>query len=274
MVIVQLTGGLGNQMFQYAAARRLAWFLQTPLKMDVTFYQYNQLRVYGLDHFKINGEMADAEEIFWIKQTRQLKEKAFSFDGELLHGLSPEKPDVYLEGYWQSEKYFRDLREIICEEFSLKDALDPENQEYLEWIETSESVSIHIRRGDYVANPTVNYLHGVCPADYYSRAMEAITQSIDRPHFFVFSDDKQWGKNNLPDHYNLTFVDLNGPDRDYYDLHLMRHCKHHIIANSSFSWWGAWLSDYPQKKVCAPRKWFNGYSHDTRDLIPEHWNRI
>lgn len=274
MVIIQLTGGLGNQMFQYATARRLAWFFETPLKLDVTLYQYDPLRTFGLHHFKISGEIADPEEIFWIKQIKHLKEQGFSVNWELIHGFSPEEPDVYLEGYWQSEKYFRDIREIICEEFSLKEELDAENLEYLERIKTSESVSIHIRRGDYVTNPTVNYLHGVCILDYYSRAMEAMAQCLEEPHFFIFSDDIQWGKDNLPRDYPLTFVDINGPDRDFYDLFLIRHCKHHIIANSSFSWWGAWLSDHPGKLVYAPQKWFQGYSHDTRDLLPEHWNRI
>jgi hypothetical protein len=267
MIIVQIAGGLGNQMFQYAAARRLAWFLNTPLKLDVTSFQYDKLRNYRLNHLHITGETASEEEIFWIKNTNHCKEKAYYFDPEILSL----PPDVYLEGYWQSEKYFRDIAPVIRREFTVKDKIYGSNADLAGEIIESEAVAIHVRRGDYVSNPTVNYFHGICPLHYYHQAVTKLAMRILRPHFFVFSDDWQWVIQNLKLNHQVTFVTVNGPEKDYEDLRLMSLCKHHIIANSSFSWWGAWLASRPGQLIFAPRRWFTGYQYDTRDLIPETW---
>jgi Glycosyl transferase family 11 len=270
MVIVQIIGGLGNQMFQYAAARRLAWFLNTPLKLDILSYQDDKLRNYGLHHLQITGEIASEEEIFWLKHTNRHKEKAYRFDAAVLNLPS----DIYLEGYWQSEKYFYDIAGVIRQEFIVREQPDTGNSDLAKQIMESTAIAIHIRRGDYVTNPTIECLHGICPWAYYDQAVTRLIAQINRPHFFVFSDDWNWAQQSLKLDYPVTFVSCNGPAKDYEDLRLMSLCKHHIIANSSFSWWGAWLANHPGQLVFAPKQWFQGYLHDTRDLIPETWQRI
>lgn len=270
MIIIQISGGLGNQMFQYAAARRMAELLNSPLKLDILGYQSDPFRSYGLNHLCITGMIASEEEIFWIKSINHRKEKAFCFEPEIL-SLSA---DVYLEGYWQSEKYFQDIAPIIRREFTVKESLDSRNIDLAAEIMESEAIAIHIRRGDYVKNPMIHYLHGICPLDYYYQAVAMVTAVVSEPHFFVFSDDWEWAQENLKLNYPVTFVTINGPEKDYQDLRLISLCKHQIIANSSFSWWGACLSSNPQQMVFAPKNWFKGLMHDTRDLFPEVWNLI
>ena len=133
---------------------------------------------------------------------------------------------------------------------------------------------MHIRRGDYVSNPTTNKLHGTCSLEYYHNAVDIIAAKVSNPHFFIFSDDHEWARNNFKIDYPLTFVAHNNAGKNYEDMRLMSLCKHHIIANSSFSWWGAWLGSNPKKIVCAPRGWFKDKSLNTNDIIPSDWSRI
>jgi hypothetical protein len=270
MVLVKIIGGLGNQMFQYAVARRLAWFLNVPLKLDICSCNAYRDWAYGLKHFKIAAEFASEEEIIWLKCLNHIQEKQFHFDPTILSLSS----DVYLDGYWQSEKYFKDIDPIIRQEFTLKKEPDAKNAALAQKIAETEAVSVHVRRGDYVTNPVVNYLHGLCPLEYYHQAITRLISQVEKPHFYVFSDDWEWVKNNMILGYPTTFVMINGPEKAYEDLRLMSLCRYHIIANSSFSWWGAWLSNYQYKLVFAPRKWFHGYQHDTRDLIPNGWEYV
>jgi hypothetical protein len=181
---------------------------------------------------------------------------------------------MYLNGYWQSEKYFKSAEDKLRSELCLFDKPDEANQKILDEIVQCPAVSLHIRRGDYITNPSAALVHGVCSLDYYHSAIRHITAHVENPYFFVFSDDPQWVKDNLKIGYPVQFVEANGPDRGAEDMRLMKSCRHHIIANSSFSWWAAWLNDRLDKIVVAPRIWFLDTKIDTKDLIPEQWHRI
>lgn len=292
MIIVKLMGGLGNQMFQYAAARRLAHSHNTSLKLDLSWFNYinagDTVRKYELNNFTLKEEFATPSEVLRVyepegsvfgrlirsvnpfyKQTH-VREKYYHFDSNMM-----KKPDnIYLEGYWQSEKYFKEIEEIICKEFSIKNEPDELNNRLARMIESTEAVSVHVRRGDYVTNKTTSDFHGICSWAYYMEAVEKIALQVPQPHFFIFSDDPEGVKENVKFNYPVTFIDSNGPEKAYEDLRLMTLCKYHIIANSSFSWWGAWLCRNPSKRVIAPKKWFNREDVNTNDLIPDAWIRI
>lgn len=291
MVIVKLMGGLGNQMFQYAAARRLAYVHDTTLKFDLSWFsniaEGDTLRKYALSVFAIKENFAAPEEaenlkgnygrgwhtLFGLYSGKPsgflIQEKHYHFDPAIL-----KLPDnVYLEGYWQSERYFSDIEDVIRKEFMVKIEPDPLNRQLSEAIKHSEAVSLHVRRGDFL-KPNTNAFHGVCSLGYYQSAIDKIASQVQLPHFYVFSDEPRWVKENLDLAYPATFIDHNGSNKAYEDIKLMSLCKHHIIANSSFSWWGAWLNNNPEKTVIAPMKWFNKEDINTRDLIPETWIRM
>lgn len=291
MIIVRLFGGLGNQLFQYAAGRRIAHTNNTALKLDISWFEKESNRKYKLNKFNIIGDVASNQEIAklkklgnnlvditsrsveWLKpyyKRTLIKERFYHFDSHILDVGS----NAYLDGYWQSERYFNDIPDIIRREFTLKTGIDNVNKPNYRLITSMNSVSIHVRRGDYVSDKKVNEFHGICSIEYYHKAIEQITKVISEPSFFVFSDDPTWVKDNLNIPYPTTVITNNGIDNDYEDLRLMSLCKHHIIANSSFSWWGAWLSTDREKIVIAPSKWFNNTDMDTCDLIPNSWVRI
>lgn len=292
MVIVKLMGGLGNQLFQYAAARSLAHRHNTALKLDISCFDIRQAgdvqRKFELDNFCITAEKASKWELTTrsgIGATVLRKtlagalqrfygyegycENGFRFD-DRMHSL----PDnVYLQGYMQSERYFVDITGLIRREFTVKTPLTGNNLKFSEEIAGNDSVAVHVRRGDYVTSDHVKAVHGVCGLEYYLGAVEKLLHHVENPHFFVFSDDPEWAAGNLKFHHPTRYVCHNGGVA-HEDLRLMSLCRHHIIANSSFSWWGAWLSANPGKVVIAPLKWFNDKSFDTSDLIPESWIRI
>jgi hypothetical protein len=178
--------------------------------------------------------------------------------------------DVYLNGYWQSEYYFEPIKGILRKEFTLKEVLIGQNAELAERIKNSNSVSLHIRRGDYVDNKEVSEFHGTCSPEYYKKAIEFLKAKGDL-EVFVFSDDIQWAKENLRAD-KINFVAQNNPG--YIDMNLMALCKHNIIANSSFSWWAAWLNQSPSKIVIAPQKWFADPGRQTPDIYPKNWIKI
>jgi hypothetical protein len=267
MIITKLIGGLGNQMFQYAIARRIARNRHELLKLDITSYQDYKLWNYTLNHLNIIENIATPAEIKAVKSQNHIRERFFHFDPAVL-SLKPDS-DIYLDGYWQSEKYFKDIVADLRREFTVKTAPAAENARLITAIKGCNSVAIHIRRGDYVSNPIIYQYHGVCPLDYYLRAMARLKAIVVNPHYFIFSDDQAWTGEYFQLEDQLTFVTVNGLDHGYEDLRLMSHCKYHIIANSSFSWWGAWLADYPEKLVYAPSKWFNQPDINTNDLLPE-----
>ena len=293
MVIVRLIGGLGNQMFQYAAGRSLASKRGVPLQLDRTPFEEYDLHRYGLDALRVQEAFADPEEIARLTGGRRrgasrmlfragqkmrspekrtvIREEQFApFNPAVLEAVG----DVYLNGYWQSELYFQAIEEIIRAEFQVRTEPDAENAEMAGRIRDCASVSIHIRRGDYVSNEKTNRVHGSLGLDYYRRCVQLLAAEIGDPQFFIFSDDPAWVEENLKLEYPTTYVTHNDAGRNYEDLRLMSTCRHHIIANSSFSWWAAWLNDRPGRRVLAPRRWFRTLDLDTRDLYPRDWTQI
>jgi len=292
MIIVKLTGGLGNQMFQYAAGRKLALMRGVQLKLDLSSFSAtvpgDTPRSYALDvflfepHFAVpadieslcrpTGKLARkiTEAVLPLGMRTYYKERQFQFDPDFMRLGS----NVYLDGFWQSEKYFSDISETIQQDFAIRQQLEDRNLELAEQIRSSESVSLHIRRGDYVSNPTTGSYHGICPLEYYRQGVTYIAERNHNINLFIFSDDPAWVRDNLHLSYPMTLVDHNGADSPYEDLRLMSLCHHNIIANSSFSWWGAWLNLNPNKLVVAPANWFNQQNIDTSDLIPFNWHRI
>jgi hypothetical protein len=290
-VITELLGGLGNQLFQYAIGRRIAELNKMDLKLDISQFQEYKLRKYRLGNFRIRENFSTAEDAeniivnrninkFYLncpvfrpnKRIMLIREKWRGFDYNQRY-LSI-RNNIYLSGYWQSEKYFREIASIIRKEFQLKDRPSEPSRKIAEVIESCDSVNLHIRRGDYVSNPETNQCHGLCTLDYYNAAVNRLASRVRNPYFFVFSDDIPWARENLKLSFPTEFVFHNGADRDYEDLWLMSLCKYHIIANSSFSWWGAWLSSNSDKIVIAPKKWFNNSKLNTDDLIPSFWIKI
>ena len=294
MIIAKLMGGLGNQLFQYAAARRLSIHHNTPLRLDIDFFEKYKLHAYGLNHFCIKEEFADTDEIATLKWTPRNSLAKSSLIYRPLHAiernfrrsifyerkLRPYDPnilntpfDVYLDGYWQSEKYFSDVESIIRREFTFRNKPDDRNRNLAEEISKTESVSVHVRRGDLVSDPK-NRIFATCSQNYYYRCAAMIAEKVANPHFYIFSDDSNWVKANLHLDGATTFVTHNDAAKAHEDLRLMSLCKHHIIANSSFSWWGAWLGTNSNKIIFAPVRWFNDPSFDTRDLIPSTWIKL
>lgn len=287
VVIVKLRGGLGNQLFQYAAGRRLSVVHGTTLKLDTTSYLDGDLRRYELGHFLIEEEFASSNEIATLIGDKNsalnkllyatkpyykrpvFKERRFTYDPNFLRTIR----NVYLDGYWQSEKYFRDIRSLLCQEFSLKRDPDRRNKDWAEKIVQDKSVSIHVRRGDFIADPSTHRIHGVCSVEYYREAMKFLSTIIGKPHFFIFSDDPDWAYRNLD--FGLETTVVSGKDSmAHEELWLMSLCNHNIVANSSFSWWGAWLNNNPKKIVVAPKQWVSHSDLDTSDLVPESWIRL
>ncbi len=291
MIIVRIIGGLGNQMFQYAAGKRLAATHNTVLKLDISEFKDYSLHAYGLSAFNTEELFATPEEIKLLKEPEvgslkkklkkllrrpsklgitHIRETQFNFAPEILT-----MPDsVYLDGYWQSEKYFSDIAEIIRKEFTVKSPQKDKNLALAQQITSCASVSLHVRRGDYVTDKKTNTIHGICDLDYYARCIERLGQQVHHPCFFIFSDDPEWAENNLKIPHPAIFIGHNGPEKNYEDLRLMSQCRHHIIANSSFSWWGAWLGQHQDTITYGPKRWFNSPSFNTQDLLPEAWNRI
>jgi hypothetical protein len=297
MVIVRLIGGLANQMFPYAVGRSLAHRLDTEFKLDITgFAVYRQKaslapRFYGLDAFSLREVFATTEEIEALKIGRRslwrrvgekllristplpatyVKEKLFEFDPAILQLTG----DVYLDGNWNSYKYFEDIEEIIRTDFTFRHPQTGKNLDLFRMITATEAVSLHIRRGDFVLNPKVNAIYGTCDLDYYQRCVDDLAKKVKEPHFFVFSDEPEWARDNLRLPFAMTIVDHNGPDHAHEDLRLMSQCRHHILANSGFSWWGAWLDRRQDKLVYVPREWFKSNRYDTDTLLLPSWIRM
>jgi hypothetical protein len=294
VVRTKLLGGLGNQMFQYAAARALADRTGSQLLLDVGEFANYTLRRYELDAMSVRarvegdatqpaapppppGPLALAAKGLWRRLFPDLpegvplyRERSFAFDA----GLLQQRPPVQLEGYWQSEKYFHDAADAIRRDFTVAGEPDAGNRAVLQRMQGTTPVSLHVRRGDYVTNATTAAYHGTCSPEYYRQAVDHIARRCGPVTLFVFSDDQDWTRANLPFPHPTVHVDCNPPDRGVWDMHLMKHCRHHVVANSSFSWWGAWLNPSPDKIVVAPRRWFTDPAIDTSDLVPAGWVRI
>lgn len=289
MIITQIIGGLGNQMFQYAAGRALSLRLSEPLRLDVFgFAGYGLHQGFELPRvFACDPEIAterDVHDLLGWRAFPAVRKILFRPAFRRLHGprlvvephfhywpgISSVPHDAYLVGYWQSEKYFREAAETIRADFAFRHSPSGKNAELAERIGQTMAVSLHVRRGDYVSDTKTNAAHGLCSLEYYRAAVLHMAEHVERPEFFVFSDDIAWVKANLKVDFPCRYVDHNQGAESYNDMRLMSLCRHHIIANSSFSWWGAWLNPRPDKTVIAPRRWFaNGTNID--GLFPEGW---
>lgn len=276
MVYVKLISGLGNQLFQYAIGRMISLRNNVPLKLDVSFFNNQSLRQFKLNHYNINADIATPSEVdtFLINyRSNSIKSKIFRKVNNHIPKLYQRyfvesepfvyEPDIfkvsgniYLEGYWQNQAYFTDFDERILNELKVKESYSEIAEDYLNEIKDNpSSVSIHIRRGDYLTDKQAFEMMGVLPIDYYNEAIKVISSKLKKTHYFVFSDDLEWAKDKLKVGSAITFVDFKGEMSDYMELELMSQCSHNIIANSSFSWWGAFLNTNPTKIVISPKNW-------------------
>ncbi|MBN8702667.1 MAG: alpha-1,2-fucosyltransferase [Bacteroidetes bacterium] len=294
MIVVKLMGGLGNQLFQYAAAKSLAIKHRVDFKFDLSFLNENPngaytKRNYELSVFNINEKFVSESELAKIKKIRDsklLRNLSYKFPNlfstyygkETKHSFNEQfkhfPANTYLDGFWQSENYFKDVAQDIRNDLYFKPPINDQNQTFLQRIKQTNSISIHVRRTDYVANENVLNFHGICTVDYYQKALDTILQKVESPTLFFFSDDPKWVETNLKFNLPSFYIDFNTGEKSYEDLRLMSACKHHIIANSSFSWWGAWLNPSKEKIVIAPKTWFADTSIDTSDVIPTDWIKI
>ena len=289
MIVIRLKGGLGNQMFQYALGRYLSVKNNTELLLDTSSYRHDHLREYRLASYCIQAKASDqflffptdgrARRFNRIIQLIQkifsqpfqiIREKGFEFDPQVLACSN----NAYLDGFWQSEKYFAPIANTIREDFRLKSAITDLLKTITQEIAATESVSIHVRRGDYISNPTTASYHGTCSVQWYQEAAKMMEEKLIKPTFFVFSDDYEWAKKNLRFNSTTVFVPPSPDGQECNDLYAMSLCKHNIIANSSFSWWGAWLNANSQKIVIAPQNWFIAGPKNTDNLIPKTWQRL
>lgn len=287
---MKIHGGLGNQMFQYALGRHLAWRNQVELKLDTSFYTKQhrkdtprdfQLSIFNC-YLTLCSE-SDIKELVlfpklmewnkWLNRfhvnflPNYVYEKTFTFEPNILKL----KSNIYLEGYWQTPQYFEEIETIIRQDFTFKEDISIQNKALAQKIEATESIAIHIRRGDFLTNA----LHNVFEMDYVLKSTQLMLEKLgEKITFFVFSDDIDWCKDNLNNvNPNIEWHYCDGGSAKE-DLQLMSSCKHFIVANSSFSWWAAWLSNNINKIVVAPKKWFNDPQKDTSDLLPNTWIQI
>ncbi len=287
MIIVELLGGLGNQLFQYAAGMALARRLGVPLKLDISAFDRYQLRRYELCKFRISAPIATPDEVRRLAPTgnrisRALwrlrhgasraycEEKGFVYDPKFLELQDPS----YLRGYWQVPRYFEPIADQLRSEFQLKTSPEGRNRELISAMRGCSSVAVHVRRGDYVSNPEAAKFHGICGLEYYETAAERMVSVVNDARFFVFSDEPDWCKVHLRLPGPVTYVNNNSPDNGEEDLRLMSSCRNHIIANSSFSWWGAWLGRSPIQKVFAPARWVLAESQQASDILPDGWEKV
>jgi hypothetical protein len=275
-------------MFQYALGRRLAHDRGVPLKLDLSWFcdaergSVDTVRHFALDGWRIKASIANADDLARFPARQGLlarlglvspivmSERGLGFNLNVLRAPAT----AHLTGYWQSEKYFNPIRELLLEEFMPVAPTCPHAAALLPQVLVQNTVAVHVRRGDYAENPRTNAFHGVCPIEYYRDAVNRIAQQFLTPSFFVFSDDPDWVRNHLKLDQPTTIVWHDGGCSPLQDIWLMRQCSHHIIANSSFSWWGAWLCQYGNKVVIAPKRWYTDAKYETGDLIPETWTRI
>ena len=277
MIVMQISGGLGNQFFQYALGRSLALKHNVDLKLDITRYEENPIHNgFRLDQFNISAGIASYVEIrrlkggneFYSKVARRLGLKPFFGKEKKNNVFQPDilnRSVIYLEGYWQNERYFRAHQKLLTRELTPKEEVNFRDSAYAKKILSCDSVSIHVRRGDYLHHPHI----GLLDKTYYVKAIDKLHQARTNPKFFVFSNDIEWCKDNLGELADITFVE--DTKSEIADLYLMKLCKHSIVANSSFSWWGAWLGT----KCCvvAPRKWLAA-SNDKRRWAAKGWLEI
>jgi len=279
MITARLHGRLGNQMFQYAAARALAERLGTSVAIDTREATQRSegvlTRVFDLDlaapdalpPLKSDAPLHYALWRSFGSRPKFRRERGLGYNAD----FEAWGDDTYLHGYWQSEKYFADIADRIRADFTFPEISNRQNAEMADRIQNSHAISLHVRRGDYLALAA----HVLCDQAYYEAALNRIMGDLPgTPTVYVFSDDPDWAKQNLPLPCEKVVVDFNGPETDYEDMRLMTLCQHNIIANSSFSWWAAWLNPNPQKRVTGPAQWFGNPKLHNPDILPDSWHRI
>lgn len=287
-VIARIEGGVGNQLFQYAAARSLADRLGCDLSLDLRGLDENGDRPFQLNLFQIRASVASSQLLQCLPDWRASRmgrirsnfsqfapgifsfpvfwPRSFAFDPRFDQISRP----VYLVGYWQSERNFAWNRTRLLQDIRLRTPL-PAKTPLLDEICKTHSVALHIRRGDYVNNKAAAQFHGLCDMEYYHAAINTLKVRFPALHVFVFSDEPAWAQANLRLDAPTSYVDANSIDKGHIDLELMSHCRHHVIANSSFSWWGAWRCQSVGQVVHAPRRWFADTATDTSDVVPARW---
>jgi len=297
MIIIGIYGGLGNQMFQYACGKVIANKLAVELKLDISLVSDRTptenftLREYELGVFKIDEQLASLSEVrrfvpnlwnatYFTKKLFKVKriltnkelyyEKAkFKYENQINYI----KDNTYIHGYFQTDKYFNSIKTELLNIFSLRKEIDQLNISLISKMKNENSVSIHIRRGDYHCS-TFELLD---ISTYYSKAIEIIKDKVKNPVFYIFSNDTFWTEQHFSSFdIKKTFVKNNTGENSYMDMILMSKCKHNICANSSFSWWGAWLNENQKRIVIVPKKWFKSgeFIDNTYDLIPASWLQI
>lgn len=286
MVIVKIIGGLGNQMFQYAYAKALEQ-KGHEVKIDISAFETYKLHGgYQLDKYNIDLDSSIKDENdkfykntffykvlrrFGMDFSRRIKEKSLLFDKKLLEI----DDNSYLDGYFQCEKYFKDIREIILKQFTINQDISNYTKEIKNKIQNSQnSCSLHIRRGDFVNSTNIN-IHGTCDIEYYKKAIQYLEEKVENINYFIFSDDIEWVKENLAIQ-NAIYIDSKEKRIPHEDIYLMSLCKNNIIANSSFSWWGAWINRNENKIVIAPKRWFadDKLENQSKDIVCESWVKI
>ena len=287
-MIIRITGGIGNQMFQYALKLKLDKISKQNNEIDTRFYQnsnvhngYELNKVFGIEALEYNGPaqaLADRRPLLYkvcfrigvrnLRTSHGVTEIRTCFIPEIFEA---KEKKCYIDGYWQSEEYFQDIEEEIRAVFQFPLFKEKENCELEQTINSSQSVSIHVRRGDYLG---VSRFVSLGKTNYYQKAIEYIKKKVDNPLFIVLSDDILWCREMLELPSNTIFVSWNQGNMSYRDMQIMSLCKHNIIANSSFSWWGAWLNNNPNKMAVAPSRFFNGNIEDDSHIIPKSWKTI
>ncbi len=298
MIIVRLRGGLGNQLFQYAAGKALAEHHRTELLVDLYTYSKHPYRKFELSKFNIDAKEATREQVHLFtgsnpviryvnKRENYLRcQKVFAQPHYHFFEDFFSLPDnLYLSGYWQSEKYFASIGSIIREQLTPRALLDDHNSSFIARMQSENSISVHVRRGDYAASKDYASFFGVLSAAYYEGAIAKMRTEVERPSFYFFSDDPAWCRQTFSG-LQAAFIDHNKGEDSFKDLVLMSACRHNIIANSTFSWWGAWLNQNQEKKVIAPQLWFQrnyltkkvpvypSRLYNTKDLIPDSWVKL
>ncbi len=283
MIVVRLLGGLGNQLFQYAVGRALALRRGDALYLDASGYDRPvpgwTPRHYELDGWRIRARRCDPFRR-WTFDPRlaalfrdhaRVVEPSHDFDPGL---FARGQRHLYLDGYWQCERYFESARAELLAELTLEAAPAGENARLLEEIRGCNAVAVHVRRSDYADDDKLRAFHGLCTPEYYRRALAHVAERVDGARFYFFSDDPGWVRQNLSAPAEARYVSHNGADRGAEDLRLMRACRAFVIANSSFSWWGAWLAEHPEKLVIAPERWFADPREAEGDIVPRAWSRM
>jgi hypothetical protein len=288
-----LQGGLGNQLFQYAAARALSERYQVDFALDKSWFDQS---LEGVTPRKYQLDLLNIEKVIFsnhrfptkpnrLEQFLQstfssrpficYQRNAFSFDPTLFNLRNASRRDIYLYGYWQGFRYIESICPILQTEFQLRSDVSSHYHPFLEQIVHSASVMLHIRRGDYVASPSATQFHQVLSLNYYLNAIKTIQAAQPDAHYFVFSDDLPWAKAAMPSNIKITYIEhALEPDDAAQELQLMRECKHHIIANSSLSWWGAWLKKDVRGLVFAPDQWISEPRTELANLLPMDWIKI